>query len=240
MIVHNPGAASPFLLLGDHAGRHIPAELADLGLPAAELDRHIAWDIGVDGLGRRLAHALDAAFIAQTVSRLVIDCNRDPERPDAICEVSDGTPIPGNAGLPAAARARRIAEVFTPYHAAIAAELGARAARPTVVVALHSFTPALAGGPSRPWTYGVLHLGNSPFSAAVLARLRAEPDRPEVGDNQPYEMDGTDYTIPHHAIARGLDYLELEVRQDLIADAAGGQAVAERLARLLPLALSDI
>ncbi|MDB5477385.1 MAG: N-formylglutamate amidohydrolase [Phenylobacterium sp.] len=242
MIVHNPGAASPLLLLGDHAGRHIPPELAGLGLPAAELDRHIAWDIGVDALGRRLARALDATFIAQTVSRLVIDCNRDPERPDAICEISDGAPIPGNAGLSAAARARRIAEVFTPYHAAIAAELDARAARsrPTVVVALHSFTPAMQGGPPRPWRFGVLHLGRSAFSDAVLARLRAEPDRPCVGDNQPYAMDGTDYTIPRHAIGRGLDYLELEVREDLIADAAGQAAVAARLARLLPLALGDV
>ncbi|MDB5443120.1 MAG: N-formylglutamate amidohydrolase [Phenylobacterium sp.] len=240
MIVHNPGAASPLLLLGDHAGRDIPPALADLGLPAADLDRHIAWDIGVGELGRRLAATLGATFIAQTVSRLVIDCNRAPERPDAICEVSDGTAIPGNAGLSAAARAARIAGVFAPYHAAIAAELDARAARgqPTVVVALHSFTPAM-GGIARPWRFGVLHLGGSPFSDAVLKRLQAEPDQPCVGDNQPYEMDGTDYTVPHHAIGRGLDYLELEVRQDLIADAEGQAAVAARLARLLPLALAD-
>jgi predicted N-formylglutamate amidohydrolase len=239
MIVQNPGAPSPFLLLGDHAGRQIPAHLGDLGVPPAEMERHIAWDIGVAGLGRRLSEALDATFISHTVSRLVIDCNRDPARPDAICEVSDGTTVPGNVGLSSADRARRVAEVFQPYHAAIAAELDARAGRPTVVVALHSFTPAMNGF-ARPWLFGVLHMGDSPFSNAVLARLRAEPDGPEVGDNQPYVMDTVDFTVPHHAIGRGLEYLELEVRQDLLESTAGQAAVADRLARLLPQALADL
>lgn len=238
MIVQNPGAACPLLLLGDHAGRDIPPEWGGLGVPAAEMERHIAWDIGVAGLGRRLADLLDATFIAQSVSRLVIDCNRDPSRPDAICEVSDGTAIPGNVGLTAAARAQRVEAIFTPYHTAIAAELDDRPRAP-VVVALHSFTPRM-NGVDRPWLFGVLHMGNSAFSRAMLARLRAEPDRPEVGDNQPYEMDNIDFTVPHHAIGRGLDYLELEVRQDLIADEKGQAAVADRLARLLPLALADL
>src|SRR6185369_14077819 len=175
MNVQKPGAESPFLLLGDHAGRGIPAWLGDLGVPPAEMDRHIAWDIGVAGLGRRLSDLLGATFISQTVSRLVIDCNRDPARADAICEVSDGTEVPGNLDLAPADRLHRIQEVFAPYHAAIAAELDARSHRPTVVVALHSFTPQMNGF-ARPWRFGVLHMGNSPFSAAVLARLRAEPD----------------------------------------------------------------
>jgi predicted N-formylglutamate amidohydrolase len=238
-IVHNSGGASPFLLIGDHAGRAIPQALGDLGVPAAEMDRHIAWDIGVQGLGERLAAALDAPFIAQRYSRLVVDCNRDPARPDAMPAESDGTPIPGNAALTDADRAARVAEVFDPYHARIADMLDARARRPTLVVALHSFTPVMRGF-QRPWSFGVLHLGDSPFCDAVLAALRAEPDRPEVGDNEPYMMDGTDFTVPHHAIARGLDYVELEVRQDLIADAAGQQAVCERLARVLPEALRAI
>jgi predicted N-formylglutamate amidohydrolase len=239
MIAHNTGAASPFLLLGDHAGRSVPPELNDLGLSAVDLERHIALDIGVSGLGRRLARLLDATFMEQTVSRLVIDCNRDPARPDSICEVSDGTPIPGNAQLSAKARAARVASVFEPYHAAIAAELDRRAlhAPSTIIVALHSFTPIMSGA-ARPWLFGVLHMGNSPFSDAVLQRLREEPDGPVVGDNEPYRMDEVDYTVPLHAMRRGLDYLELEVRQDLIADAAGQDAVAQRLARLLPRALS--
>lgn len=234
-IVTNSGASSPFLLLGDHAGRGIPTRLADLGLSGADLNRHIACDIGVDGLGRELAARLDATFIAQRYSRLVIDCNRDPARPDSIPAESDATAIPGNRDLSDGDRRARIAEVFAPYHARIAAELDARAARglPTLVVALHSFTPAMQGV-ARPWAFGVLHLGDSPFSDAMLAALRAEPDAPVVGDNAPYQMDDVDFTVPRHAIGRGLDYVELEVRQDLLADPAGQQAVADRLARILP------
>ena len=70
----------------------------------------------------------------------------------------------------------------------------------------------------------------------MLAVLRETLGEEVVGDNQPYAMDGTDNTIPLHAAARGLDYLEIEVRQDLIAAAAGQDEVAALLARLLPLA----
>lgn len=235
----NPGAPAPFLLVGDHAGREIPRALGDLGVASAEMDRHIAWDIGVAGLGRRLAARLGAPFVRQRYSRLVIDCNRDPARPDAVCDVSDGTAIPGNRDLDAQARAARVAEIFDPYHQAIADQFDARGGRPGVLVALHSFTPQM-GGERRPWRFGVLHLEDSPLSAATLRRLRAELRADEVGDNQPYRMDGTDFTVPRHAHGRGVDYVELEVRQDLIADAAGQAAVAELLARLLPLALRDV
>jgi len=237
----NPGAASPFLLLGDHAGREIPRVLGDLGLPAQELVRHIAWDIGVAGLGEALSGLLDAAFIRQRFSRLVIDCNRDPARADAIPEVSDGAQIAGNRGLSPAARDARVAEVSEPYHAAVAAELDARAARglATTLISLHSFTPRMDGF-ERPWRFGVLHAENSPYSRAALARLRAEFGEGLVGDNQPYRMDEVDFTIPRHAGGRGLDYLELEVRQDLIAEPAGQAAIAAVVARLLPAALADL
>jgi predicted N-formylglutamate amidohydrolase len=240
-IVRNPGASSPFLLLGDHAGREIPQSLAGLGLPQAELDRHIAWDIGVAAYGAVLSQVLNAPFIGQRFSRLVIDCNRDPDRPDAIPEVSDGAAIPGNRALSPAARQARIDEVAVPYHAAIAAELDARAARglPTTIVSLHSFTPSMNGA-DRPWRFGVLHAGNSPYSRAVLACLRADFGEARVGDNEPYRMDEVDFTIPHHAGSRGLDYLELEVRQDLLAAPAGQAEIAATVARILPQALAEL
>jgi predicted N-formylglutamate amidohydrolase len=240
-IVLNPGAESRLLLLGDHAGRTVPARLTGLGIPVSERRRHIAWDIGVAGLGALLAKTLGATFIHQRFSRLVIDCNRDPARPDAIPEISDGVRIPGNANLTPAERQARLDEVAAPYHARIAEELDARAARglPTTLVSLHSFTPQMNAF-ARPWRFGVLHADDSAFSRAVLARLQAELGADLVGDNEPYRMDEVDFTIPHHCRPRGLDYLELEARQDLLANAAGRREVAERLARLLPQALADL
>lgn len=222
------------MLIADHAGCEIPAALGDLGLPDAEIRRHIGWDIGVAALGERLAGTLEATFVAQRYSRLVIDCNRDPARADAICAVSDGTRVPGNARLSEADRKARVEEVFEPYHRRIAAEIDARAARglPTLLVALHSFTPEM-GGEARPWRYGVLHLGASALSQAVLAGLRRRLGEALVGDNQPYAMDDTDYTVLAHAVARGLDYVEVEVRQDLLLEPAGVEAAAELLAQVL-------
>ena len=75
------GWASDFLLTADHAGRAIPRRLGQLGLPDSELERHIAWDIGIAGVTDRLAAALDATAVLQNYSRLVIDCNRDPDVP---------------------------------------------------------------------------------------------------------------------------------------------------------------
>jgi predicted N-formylglutamate amidohydrolase len=237
--VQNSGAPSPFLLVCDHAGRGIPARLGDLGLPAAEMDRHIAYDIGAAALAEQLAERLDACLIRQTYSRLVIDCNRDPDRTDAIVSHADRATVPGNLDLSASARQARVDAIHTPYHQAIAAELDARAAagRTTVLVLIHSFTPAINGF-VRPWQVGVLHQGNA-LSRIALELLKAEPGL-TVGDNEPYAMDNVDYTAPVHAQARGLEYLELETRQNLIVTASGQPRFADLYAKLLPEALGRL
>lgn len=241
-IVENAGAASPFLLIGDHAGVAVPAALGDLGLPAQEMARHIACDIGVAGMGGLLAQALDATFVRQTYSRLVIDCNRGPGWADSIPPISDGTLVPANQSLSPADAAARRDLIFQPYHDAIEAALEARAAEglPTVLISLHSFTPVMRGA-ARPWTYGVLHEGHSPYSRAVLGQLRARFGEDAVGDNEPYSLSTeTDYSVPAHALSRGIDYLEIEVRQDLIASADGQARVAAVLAEVLPAALAAL
>lgn len=233
--VINPEGQSPFLLLGDHAGIAIPAALGSLGLTPADLARHIACDIGVRGLGEALADLLDAVFVHQSYSRLVVDCNRHPDAPDAMAERSDGTDIPGNLGLSTDARTERLAAIHTPYHAAIAAEI-ARRAPPPILVSLHSFTPTMAGR-ARPWEIGILHGdGDARLARAMLVALAARGDL-IVGDNEPYRMDSTDYTVPRHAFAAGLSYVEIEVRQDRIGDAAGQRRWAEIIAAALREAL---
>ena len=238
--VVNPDSRSPFLLIGDHAGNRVPARLGDLGLPASELARHIGIDIGIERLGIALAARLDASFVFQRYSRLVIDCNRDPAQATAMPEVSDATVIPGNRSLTDEARARRTAAIHQPYHAAIAGALARadRAGGQAILVALHSFTPVM-GGRARPWHCGVLHdQGDTACARAVLAALRQEPDL-MVGDNEPYAMAGTDHTVPRHAYPSRRPYVELEVRQDLLADEAGCAAWADRLARILTKAATS-
>ncbi|MGA8381473.1 MAG: N-formylglutamate amidohydrolase [Stellaceae bacterium] len=237
----NEAGGSAFFLTCDHGGRAIPRRLGRLGLPEPETFRHIAWDIGVAAVGRLLSAQLDAALIVQEYSRLVIDCNRDPSVPSSIAEISEDTPIPGNCGLDPAGRTARIEAVFRPYHDRIGAALDRRRAvgRPTMLVALHSFTPVYKGV-SRPWHVGVLYNRDARLAHPFLGLLRAEGDL-TVGDNEPYRVtDQTDYTVPVHGERRGLPYLEIEIRQDLIGEPSGQANWAERLARLLPAAHAEL
>jgi predicted N-formylglutamate amidohydrolase len=229
----NTTGTSPFLLTCDHYGRLIPAMLGDLGLPAPELTRHIAWDIGIAGVAEQMARALDAQLVAQRYSRLVIDCNRPPEAVSSIPLISEATTVPGNDGLTQDARARRRELFFDPYHRRIDDIIDDRLAKglPTVLVSLHSFTPIYAGI-QRPWHIGTLYQRDTTLPPLLLKGLRAEPDL-VVGDNEPYAVsDATDYTIPVHGEKRGLINTGIEIRQDLITEPSGQTEWAERLVRI--------
>ena len=240
-VLHRAHGASPLLLVADHAGQAIPAALGDLGLAPGEIDRHIGWDIGIAGVLRELSPLLDAWAIEQVYSRLVIDCNRPLGSPTLMPALSDGTVVAGNASLHQSHRQARIDAIHAPYHAAIAAELDRRAAlgRAAVPVLLHSFTPVM-NGVARPGHCGVLYNRDSRLAMRLHTALLAE-DGLVVGDNQPYAVsDDSDYGANVHAEGRGLAYVEIEIRQDLIADASGQQAWAQRLARLLPPLLDGL
>jgi predicted N-formylglutamate amidohydrolase len=232
--VEQGGGSSPYFLTCDHASRQLPRRLGTLGLGEEDLARHIAWDIGAAGVARHLARRLDAVAVLQGYSRLVIDANRPPGAPDSIVTRSDGTVIPGNQGLTPDEGERRVREIFRPYHDRITGELDRRAlaGRPTVLVTLHSFTPTM-GGRSRRWQVGVLHNRDARLARLLLALLAEDGDL-VVGDNEPYAAsDQTDYTLVVHGERRALPCVELELRQDLVADEAAQAAWAERLAQLL-------
>ncbi|WP_029082026.1 N-formylglutamate amidohydrolase [Bradyrhizobium sp. th.b2] len=234
VLEHNASGRSPFLFTCDHYGRLIPSPLGDLGLPASELARHIAWDIGIAGVAEQLSDRLNAHLIAQRYSRLVIDCNRPPHVASAIPLISEATTVPGNEGLSREAAEMRRAQIFDPYHRRIDEIIDARARQgmPTVLVSLHSFTPVYAGI-ARPWHIGTLYHRDTVLPPLLLKQLRNEGDL-VVGDNEPYAVsDETDYTIPAHGEKRGLMNSGIEIRQDLICDQAGETAWAERLARVL-------
>ena len=229
----NTEGRSPFLLTSDHYGRLLPRELGDLGVSRSELTRHIAWDIGIAGVAERLANMLGAHLIAQRYSRLVIDCNRPPGAASSIPVISEATVIPGNERISAEEKEARRREIFDPYHRRINAVIDSRvhAKRPTVLVALHSFTPVYAGV-ARPWHIGTLYHRDTILPRLLLQHLHQEGDL-VVGDNEPYAVsDLTDYTIPVHGEARGLINTGIEIRQDLISDQSGQQRWAERLARI--------
>jgi predicted N-formylglutamate amidohydrolase len=225
--------SSPYFIAADHAGRTIPRRLGSLGLTASELDTHIAWDIGIGGVSQHLAAHLEAFFIAQTYSRLVVDCNRPLSASSSIVQQSEYTVIPGNAQLtPAEAEARALA-IFHPYHDRIDAELERRerAKQRTIFIAMHSFTPRFKGF-DRPWHVGVLYNRERRLALPLLDLLRREGL--EVGDNQPYSVsDDTDYAIPRYGEGRGNLCIELELRQDLITSEAQQARWGDLLARVL-------
>ncbi len=235
----NEHGRSRVILTCDHASRRIPRSLGALGVAPADLDRHIAWDIGAAAVARRLSEILDAPLILCGYSRLVVDCNRPLDEAGAFVTRSEDVRITANEQLAAAAREARAEAIYWPYHDAINRIVGARTAGEAtpVMVAVHSFTP-IFHGVSRPWDIGVLHRWDRRLSDLMMTELRG--DELVVGDNQPYQVAlDEDYTIPIHAEARGMPHTLLEIRQDLVAADAGAEAWARRLAGILVSVLDD-
>jgi predicted N-formylglutamate amidohydrolase len=225
---------SDFLIVADHAGARIPRRLGNLGLPESELKRHIAWDIGALCVARGIAEALDATLLTQNYSRLVIDCNRDPKVASSIPRISELREIPGNLDLGDAAIAARRTEVFEPYHRRIRELIDARlaAGRRVILVAQHTMTDIFKGV-HREMHAAVLYNRDRRFAGLVLDMLRRERHL-TVADNEPYFVsDATDFTIPHHAEARALPHVEIEIRQDLVSDQTGQTEWAARIAQAL-------
>lgn len=222
--------AGGVLLIGDHASNHVPADI-DLDIDPALLGNHIAIDIGVAEVAALLVEdgAVDAAILGG-VSRLVVDCNRDEEAPGVLPIASDGHAVPGNA-LDDAAREERLARFFRPYHDHIAAVIAAQ--RPAMILSLHSFTPSLASHPdqARPWHVGVLYNADDRLAGPAIAALEAEGLI--VGDQQPYSGKLLNATMNRHAEANGIPYVGIEMRQDLVGDAAGHARFAGLLAHML-------
>lgn len=228
-----------WLVTCDHACARVPAAVipgGDLGLPPAEMTRHIAYDIGAAGLTLALAERLGGPALLSDFSRLVIDPNRGEDDPTLLMKLYDGTIIPANARADAAETERRLELCHRPYHRAYAA-LAAR--RPdTVICAVHSFTPRLSGRAKRPWHVGILYADDERLARPLIARLRAEPDLC-VGANEPYGGHLPGDAIDRHALARGRPNVLIELRHDLIKSECDQRRWAHRLAPLLEAALAE-
>jgi predicted N-formylglutamate amidohydrolase len=229
----NADGASRFVLTCEHASNFITSSYESLGLGAADLQRHIAWDIGAAHVARALSAMLDAPLFLSGFSRLLIDCNRPVGAPTSIPEISEMTSIPGNLNLSPAERQKRESEYYWPFQNAVSAHLDSRAqaSRPSIVLGIHSFTPVFKGL-VRPWHAGVLFRKSQVFGHALVEALQA-PDL-NVAANEPYSIgDDSDYTVPVHGEQRGLDAALIEIRQDLIASKPQARQWAARLHRAL-------
>jgi predicted N-formylglutamate amidohydrolase len=233
-VVENPQGRSPILLICEHASNHLPSRYGTLGLGPAEVESHIAWDPGALGVAKGLSRLLDAPLIHATVSRLVLDLNREPSAPDSIWTLSERTTIPGNLDLDAAERAYRVREVYDAFHDTVDAFANARQAAGQLgaVVSVHSFTPVYRDVP-RPWQIGLIYNHDDRYARHVEAGLRNDPAL-TVGMNEPYSpADRVFHTLERHAEKRGLPPLMIEIRNDLIRTEDGQASWAHRLAPLL-------
>ena len=224
------------LLICDHAANTVPDCVGggSLGLSAADMNRHIAFDIGARGVTLAMADILSAPAILSRFSRLVIDPNRGEDDPTLVMRLYDGTLIPANRHADATEITRRKTAFHRPYHQALADTIGGMQADgiDPVLVSIHTFTPQLRGRPPRPWHIGILSADDRRVADPLLARLGSEPDI-VVGDNEPYVGKLTGDCMDQHGLQRGLAHVLIEIRNDLVETSVGQQKWAAVLSRAL-------
>ena len=239
--LRNSASNGPAVITVDHAANAVPLRLDALGLPSRDFERHIAYDLGAQGVAEVLSDRLSVPMVAGGFSRLVIDLNRPPDDFTSIREIYDGAIIPGNRRLSQAESAARVDELFTPYHTAVATALSKQdAAHPhAAMIAVHSCTDDYAGF-KRPWEIGVLSNRDRRMAERVLQRLGAHRPDLTIGDNKPYSgLDPYGYSVEPHALPVGRPNVLFEVRQDLITGEEGQRAFGELLALVLGEVLDD-
>jgi predicted N-formylglutamate amidohydrolase len=226
LLVNGSGASS-IVLVCEHAGNRLPRALGNLGLSPEQLEMHIAWDIGAEGVARLLSKLLDAPLALQRYSRLAYDCNRPPESPGAIPEISETTAIPGNKDLGAEQKLQRVRGIYWPFHHGLSDFLDRRAVegRKTAIVTIHSFT-RIYKGKERGVELGLLHDRDAKMALQLLKAFA----NVKAALNEPYgPKDGVMHTTALHADARGLPSVMIEIRNDLIASTRGQEEWAQRL-----------
>jgi predicted N-formylglutamate amidohydrolase len=232
--LHCSDGKGPFVITCDHASNFVPSEFGGLGIKAADLLRHIAWDPGAQGVALAMSRRLDAPLVCGAVSRLVIDCNRPLDAADLMSQTSETTIIPGNLGMDAGQRAERIARFHQPFHFAVEAQVRRSLTRAPApgVIAVHSFNPVYKGV-SRPWEIGIIHDDDDAWAHGIVERLNALGGL-TVGVNEPYSpKDRVYYTLERHARSRGLPAVMIEIRNDEIADQKSQQRWGELLAEIV-------
>ena len=227
----NSQGAALVLFTSDHNGVAVPQALKDCGVPAHEMRRHVAYDIGIDAVAKVLSDRFDAPLVVSNYSRLVIDCNRHLGAPGSVPPTSDGTVVPSNMEISTIDRVARENEIFHPYHAAIGRRLQEMREREggsgPIIIALHSFTPVI-GGVFRPWDIGILWKDDRRLARPIIEALESAGSM-AVGDNKPYSgSNPAGYTVDCHVAPLDLISIGVEFRQDRIEFHAGAEEWAGR------------
>ncbi len=226
------------LFICDHASNHIPGEFDGLGLPAQELQRHIAYDIGAGPVTAQLADMFGAQAILGTVSRLVIDPNRGLDDPTLVMRLSDGAIVPGNRELTDDQIQDRIDRFYAPYDGAISAALDSILAEGLApkIISIHSFTDKWRGD-HRHWQLGLLWDRDD----RLLRRLQQALSGQDltVGDNEPYAGNLKGDCLYRHGTCRGIAHILIEIRQDLISHEIGVEKWAALLFDALQQTLDE-
>lgn len=240
----NPLADVPILLVCDHASCRLPIALGNLGLDPFARRCHLAIDIGAGPLTEQLAASLGATAVLARYSRLVVDLNRQLMDASAFLEFGDGILISGNRNLGQADKDSRADVFYWPYHKAVDEQVQRlrNVGPPPAFISVHSFTPVM-NGKNRPWQIGVLWDKDTRLRDIFIADFSAAGY--VVGDNEPYSGKSPhDFTIDHHAEKIRLPHIGIEIRQDLVADAAGVAKIASVMHKIIAsiperLGLSD-
>ncbi len=230
--VCNRNRSSRIVLICDHATNHVPRWLngGSLGLDGSDMGRHVALDIGAAGVTRHLADTLDATAVLSNFSRLVIDPNRGETDPTLIMQICDGIVVPANRSISPRDRERRLNRCHRPYHETISSVLDE--IDEPVVLSIHSFTPRMWTGPTRPWNIGVLSSTDRRIADPLLALLNDQGGL-VVGDNRPYAGRLPGDTIDRHAFQFGRPHALIEIRNDQIETESSQREWADFIAPML-------
>jgi predicted N-formylglutamate amidohydrolase len=228
-IIGNRYRPGPIVITCEHASNRVPPPLVASREDQPWLESHWGWDIGVATVTRDLVRQLDAVGVLSTYSRLVCDPNRDVDDPTWIRESVEGHQLSFNQELTDAECRRRRLLYHKPYHHVVDQVLAdaLHHAGEVLMLSVHSFTPSF-GDEVRKMEAGVL-FDKFPVLAAELRDLIAEQGF-VTELNQPYSgLMGLMSAAKRHGTVYGVIYLQLELRQDLIATDEDALAVAGKV-----------
>lgn len=225
----------------EHASPEVPPGFQNLGVEERELWSHNSFDAGAAVVAKEIAASFGVFPYLGTWSRLLADCNRSPENPDAVPEVSFGLYVPGNARLSQRDRVERLRRYHRPYREAVRKAVREIIDQGDVCLhfAVHSFTPEYEGV-ARDGEAGVLydpeHALEARFAERMLSVMKQTLD---VRPNYPYSgtVDALCTSLRGEMPSDRYAGVEVEISQALAATRDGLLRTIDAIERALYAAI---